>query len=183
MTPLFLATICCGLALFLIGLLLFQRNERLTKALKAFPRSKKATAFLMAIAIVWFSSKILTLGPSDFGDYKVILLFIFLGITLSSFYFVPDFLGTRALAGILLLTSSALLEVAFMKDPSSRLFLVSFAYFLIVGSLFLGASPYLIRDLINKVYSSKANQLILGILLLIYGTLLLLISFSYYGKY
>ena len=125
---LFYATLSTGLFLILCGgTLIFNYNSS-QKFLTAFPRSKSATYLLMATAMIWFSLKIYNLPLSEFGEYKTILLAIFLSITFASFYFVPDFLGVRALAGLTLLIADALLDAAFMQDPSTRLFLVSFVY-------------------------------------------------------
>ncbi|CAI8280868.1 MAG: hypothetical protein CNB76_00860 [Puniceicoccaceae bacterium MED-G32] len=176
---LFYATLATGLFLILCGgSLLFNYNRSRT-FLKAFPRSKSATYILMVAAMIWFSLKIYNLGIADFGDYKTLLLAIFLTITVTSFYFVPDFLGVRALAGLTLLIADALLDAAYMQDPASRLFLVSFVYVAILYAFILGASPYFLRDTIDWFYKNQLRVQIFGYLLCIYGALLSYVALNY----
>ena len=176
---LFSATLYTGICLVIFSVYTLFYEEYAERLLKAFPRSRTAAISLMAIAIIWFSFKIYSLGPADFGNYKNTLLVIFLSITLLSFYYVPDFLSVRALAGIFLLISDALLGAAFLQEPSSRLFLVTFTYFLILFAFVIGASPYLMRDLINWSYAKKTRIQILSLLLLGYGITLIYITFNY----
>ena len=176
---LFYATLATGLFLILCGGSLLLNYDRSRNFLKAFPRSSTATYILMATAMIWFSLKIANLGPADFGDYKSILLAIFLTITITSFYFVPDFLGVRALAGLTLLIADSLLDVAYMQDPSSRLFLVGFVYCAILFVFVLGASPYVLRDTIDWFFHKQIRVQILGYLLCFYGALLSYVALTY----
>jgi hypothetical protein len=176
---LFYATIATGLFLILCGgTLIFNYNPS-QKILKVFPRSKPATYILMATAIIWFSFKIYNLPSSEFGDYSTILLVIFLSITFASFYLVPDFLGVRALAGLTLLIADILLDAAFMQEPTSRLFLVSFVYLAILFVLILGVVPYVLRDVINWFFKIKFRVQILAYALSFYGILLTYVALNY----
>lgn len=176
---LFTATFITAIFLIVSGSLLHLRQEASEKALKAFPRSKKMTYFFMAIAVTWFSFRIYNLAPSDFGEHKDLLLTLFLGTAVASFYFVPDFLGTRALAGCLLLVADALLDAAFMQTPVTRLFLVSYVYLSILLAFVLGASPYLIRDWINWLFNTTFRLKLFATSVLAYGLLLLIVAFTY----
>ena len=176
---LFYATLITGLCLIFSGGALIFTKARAQKFLTAFPRSKQATFYTMAIAMTWFSYRLLNLSPSDFGDYKHILLLLFLAITLASFYFVPDFLSVRATAGIALLIADALLDAAFMREPSERLFLVGFVYAMIVLAFIIGTSPYLMRDSLNWLYKKALRVKLLAYSLIAYGSLLLWATLSY----
>ncbi|MAV38978.1 MAG: hypothetical protein CML12_00140 [Puniceicoccaceae bacterium] len=176
---LFYATFITGLCLIFSGATLIFSQTRAKEFLTAFPRSKAATYYTMAIAMAWFSFRIYNLDTSDFGDYKQILLVLFLAITVSSFYFVPDFLSVRALAGIILLISDVLLDAAFMREPSQRLFLVSFVYVMILLSFIIGASPYLMRDALKWLYKETLRIKILAYTLIAYGSLLTWAALSY----
>ena len=176
---LFYATLATGLFLILCGGSLLFNYDRSRTFLEAFPRSKTATYTLMTVVMIWFSFKIYNLGTADFGDYKTLLLAIFLTITVTSFYFVPDFLGVRALAGLTLLIADALLDAAYMQDPSSRLFLVSFVYCAIVFVFILSASPYVLRDIIDWFFKNQLRVQIFGYLLCIYGALLNYVALNY----
>ena len=176
---LFYATLATGLFLILCGGTLLFNYNRSQVFLKSFPRSKTATYILMTCAMIWFSFKILNLGPADFGAYKPILLAIFLAITFASFYFVPDFLGVRALAGLALLIASHLLDAAYMQDPTSRLFLVSFVYLVILLALILGGAPYLLRDAINWFFKKQFRVNLFAYVLCLYGLLLGYVALNY----
>ena len=176
---LFYATFASGLFLILCGGTLLFNYNRSKVFLKAFTRSKKATYILMACAMIWFSFKILNLGPADFGAYKPILLSIFLAITFASFYLVPDFLGVRALAGLALLIASLLLDAAYMQDPTSRLFLVSFVYLVILLALILGGAPYLLRDSISWFFKNQFRVKLFAYVLCLYGALLGYVALNY----
>lgn len=176
---LFYATLATGLFLILCGgFLLFNYNRSRT-LLKALPRSKSATYILMIATMIWFSLKIYDLGTADFGDYKTLLLAIFLTITVTSFYFVPDFLGVRALAGLTLLIADALLDAAYMQNPASRLFLVSFVYVAIIYAFILGATPYFLRDTIDWFYKNQLRVKIFSYMLCMYGAFLSYIALNY----
>lgn len=176
---LFYATLITGLCLVFGGSAIIFSTAKTQKFLVAFPRSKQVTVCTMAIAIAWFSYKILHLSPSDFGDYKQLLLLLFLAITLASFYFVPDFLSVRATAGIILLAADVLLDAAFMREPIQRLFLVGFVYTMILLSFILGASPYLMRDALNWLYEKLLRIRIFAFTLIAYGSLLVWVALSY----
>ena len=176
---LFYATLATGLFLILCGGTLLFNYNRSQVFLQAFPRSKKATYILMLCAMIWFSFKILHLGPADFGAYKHILLSIFLAITFASFYLVPDFLGVRALAGLALLIANLLLDAAYMQNPTSRLFLVSFVYIFILLALILGGAPYLLRDAINWFFKTHFRVKLFAYVLCLYGALLSYVALNY----
>ena len=117
--------------------------------------------------------------PSDFGEHKDLLLMLFLSIAIASFYFVPDFLSARALAGCTLLLSDFLLDAAFMQAPSTRLFLVSFVYFMILVAFVFGASPYLLRDWIDWLFKTSGRLKLVSGALLSYGILLVIVAVTY----
>ena len=176
---LFTATFLTAIFLIGFGVLLFFQKEASEKALKAFPRSKKMTYLFMAIAVSWFSLRLYNLAPSDFGEHKELLLALFLATAVASFYFIPDFLSARALAGCLLLLADALLDAAFMQTPTTRLFLVSYVYLMILIAFILGASPYLIRDWIHWIFKTPYRVNGFAFTFLSYGLLLMLVAFTY----
>ena len=176
---LYIATLITGLSLAFFGAFLLLKPTISEKVLKAFPRSQIATYILMAIAVSWFSLRIYNLTPSDFGEHKDLLLMLFLSIAIASFYFVPDFLSARALAGCILLLSDVLLDAAFMQAPSTRLFLVSYVYFMILVAFVFGASPYLLRDWIDWLFKTSGRLKLVSGALLSYGILLVIVAVTY----
>lgn len=133
----------------------------------------------MGTAAAWFLYKITQLGPADFGQYKNLLFIGFLVVAIGSFIYVPDFLAVRGLAALILLTAGALLDAAYMELPTARLFLVSFVYLAIVIALYLGASPFRLRDFLDWLYRKEARPRIFGGIFTAYGLLLLGVALTY----
>ena len=123
--------------------------------------------------------KILNLYPADFGAYKHILLSIFLAITFASFYLVPDFLGVRALAGLALLIASLLLDAAYMQDPASRLFLVSFVYLVILLALILEEPLTCFVMPLTGFLKNQFRVKLFAYVLCLYGALLGYVALNY----
>lgn len=176
---LFLATLLTGLFLLAFGGHFLWQGMDSEASAKAFPRSKTAAYLLLGTATVWFLYKVTQLGPADFGQYKELLFALFLVTAVGSFYFVPDFLAVRGLAALILLIAGVLLDAAYLQDPGTRLFLVSFVYLAIVASLILGASPYKLRDFLYWLYRSERRPRIFGGVFAAYGLLLVAMSFTY----
>lgn len=176
---LFQATFGTGIFLLLFGGHYLWRGSGTASHTKAFPRSQTAAYLLLGTAAVWFLYKILHLGPADFGQYRYLLFLLFLFITVGSFVYVPDFLAVRGLAALTLLISGMLLDAAYMQTPQTRLFLVSFVYLLIGLSLYLGASPYRLRDFLDWLYKKESRPRTIGGALAIYGILLIGVALAY----
>lgn len=176
---LFQATLFTGIALLLFGAHFLWHGMRSANGLKAFPRSQIGAYLLFGSASIWFLYHVWNLGPADFGQYRQILFAIFAFAAASAFYFVPDFLAVRGLAALLLLSAQPLLNAAYMQDPATRLFLVSFVYLLIVIAIVIGASPYRLRDFIDWLYARPSRPRIFGAFFVIYGGLLSAVAFSY----
>ena len=176
---LFQATICTGIFLVLFGGHYAWHGIKTAKKTKAFPRSQIAAFLLLGTAASWFLYKIMHLGPADFGQYKHLIFLLFLITAVGSFFFVPDFLAVRGLAALTLLVSGVLLDAAYMEAPQTRLFLVSFVYLMIVLSLYLGASPYRLRDFFDWLYQKEFRPRVVGGSLVAYGILLVCVALTY----
>ena len=61
------------------------------------------------------------------------------------------------------------LDAAFLKEPTSRLFLVGIIYLVIVAALYFGAWPYRMRDFLNSVFNNSYAARILGASLSLIG--------------
>ena len=176
---LFQATLLTSLFLIAFGAHFLWCGSRSAIRVQAFPRSKTAAYILLGSAAAWFLYKVTQLGPADFGQYKNILFVVFLLTAVGSFIYVPDFLAVRGLAALALLISGALLDAAYMEQPVTRLFLVSFIYAVIIISIILGASPFKLRDFLAWLYLKELRPRIFGGIFLIYGMLLLGVAFTY----
>ncbi len=177
---LFAATLATGLVLLVLGLALLWNGAPLERAAKRFPRSQSAAIIFFGAGALWFLEHVWYLSPADFGDYRNLLLLLFGGVTLGAFFVTRDFLAVRGLAILFLLAARPLLDAAYLQPPPSRLFLVSFVYLvMILGGLFLGAMPYLLRDWISWLWRTPSRPRTLGALATLYGLLLAGIAYSY----
>lgn len=176
---LFTATLVPAGLLMLLGVLLLWNSPQVQKVALGWPRSTKAAVILMGLGGAWFLWHVLQLKQADFGDYKNYLFAGFLAVGILSFFHLPDFLAVRGLGILLLLGARELLAAAYMQDPQSRLFLVGFVYVVIALTLYVGASPYRMRDFNNWLFESNNRPRLLGGLLGGYGLLLAGVAFNY----
>lgn len=175
-----IASLLLGLALLLPGLLLWRFHPGFFNLLRTFPRSQTAAWVLFGGGAAWFLFRVLHLSPADFGDHRLLLFALFLTGAVLAFTYVPDFLAVRGLAILGLLASGHLLEAAFLQEPSSRLFLVSAVYgLLIIPSIYFGAAPYRFRDLVQTMERSPLIRRLIGLFLSLYGGLLIVLGFTY----
>lgn len=176
---LFLATIATGLFLIVLGAIFLWNGKPVETGAKGFLRSPVATVILFGSSALWFLWHVAHLGEADFGNLKNILLFLFGGIALGSFFVVKDFLAVRGVAVLILLTARVLLDAAYMEEPTSRLFLVTFVYISIVVALYLGTVPFKLRDFFKWLFESPFRPKLLGGVLAVYGLLLTGVAFGY----
>ena len=141
-----------GLALLVGGLLLVD-PPGLGTALRRSLRSPAVTLALLVPATAWFLFHVYHLGESDFGQFRIPLMVLFGGIAVGAWFHVRDFLAVRALAILMLLAASPLLDAAFLRPPAGRLVLVTGVYVGIVVALVLGAAPYRARDAIDCLWA------------------------------
>ena len=177
---LYTATLSSAAVLLLIGVLLLWNSPALQKFAHSWPRSKGAAIVLMVLAGAWFLRHVSNLEDADFGKYKTLLFFGFLLVGLLSFWYLPDFLAVRGLGILLLLSAREILWAAYMQEPQSRLFLVSLVYVVIILTLYVGASPYRLRDFNNWLYESINRPRVLGGFLFAYGLLLAGVAHNYH---
>ena len=173
-------TILTGFLFVLIGSLFLSGNQTIKSKITLFPRSSFLSYILMTIGTCWFLfGHVMHLGEADFGNYKHIITLLSVCILVSAFIFTKDFLAVRALSIIVLLYCREVLDSAFLKEPSARLFLVSVVYAMIITALYLGAYPYKIRDFFSFIYSSVRRYKCLGVCFILCGLGLLLSTFAY----
>lgn len=177
---LFTVTLITGCTLLFLGGLFIWNGKSVKQHTFRFLRSDTATAITFGLAAIGFLYHVANLGEADFGNYRRILLFAFAGVTLLSFLYVREFLVVRGLAILVLLAAGVALDSADLYPAlSSRLFLVSFVYLAIILALYLGASPFRLRDFFEWLFRQRCRSQWLGGLLALYGILLLVVAFSY----
>ena len=167
---LFELSILTGVIFLGVGCCFLINNQHINRKLLGFPRSRSLSVFFMTAGTFWFLYRhVMNLSEADFGEYKFFIFFITLFIYFSSFIFTKDFLAVRGLSIIALLYSREVLDAAFLKEPTSRLFLVGIIYLVIVAALYFGAWPYRMRDFLNSVFNNSYAARILGASLSLIG--------------
>ena len=175
-----LATLIPGLLLLALGVLFLIGNSAITATFKALPRSQRATYVFFGIGAVWFLCNVWNLSQADFGEYRTLLFIGFALVAALSFKLVPDFLAVRGLCALVLLGASPLLYAAYMEyQYPQRLFMVTAVYIAIVLAIYLGASPFRLRDFFEWLYRTPGRSRVLGGVLAAYGLLLVGVAFTY----
>ena len=176
---LFQASISTGFLLFIFGSLLCMKRWNFSSALIRFPRSKFCSYWFVGIATLWFLWRhVANLSEADFGDYKLLIGMVAVGVEGLSFVYVTDFLAVRGWSMLVLLYAREVLDAAFLQESQSRLLLVLITYFFIVIALYLGAWPYRLRDWIEWMEKKRRFKMLGGGFVLT-GLLLFVLSFTY----
>lgn len=173
-------SVITGLILLTFGISLKSSNFKIRNGIFSFPRSVKCSVCFVGLSTVWFLWRhVAFLSEADFGNYKLLIGAIALGVAILSFVFVPDFLAVRGMAMLILLWAREILDAAFLHESDTRLFLVTVVYFLIVGALYYGAWPYKIRELLEWMNNRASRFNVVGWAFSATGVLILLLSFTY----
>tara|TARA_Y100000588_G_scaffold64115_1_gene63867 strand:+ start:4365 stop:4904 length:540 start_codon:yes stop_codon:yes gene_type:complete len=176
----FSITLLTAIFLLILGGLLFWNGKSVSSVAKRLPRSKRFTLLAFGIGSLWFLYKVTQLGEADFGNYRNVLLALFASIAVLSYYFVPDFLGVRGICICFLLGAGEMLNSAFsLYDISTRLFLVVFAYILILLAIYLAVAPYRARDFFSWLFYSPGRPKLFGAITFSYGLVLAVSAFTY----
>jgi hypothetical protein len=177
---LLLATLLPGLFLIALGVPLLLNSSRAVASLRAMPRSSAAALLFFGAGAIWFLWNVWHLSPADFGDYHVLLTLGFAAVAALAFKCVPDFLAVRGLCVLVLLSASPLLGAAYMEyQYPQRLFMVTLVYLFIALAIWLGASPFRLRDFFGWLFARPSRTRGLGGAMLGYGLLLTLVAFTY----
>lgn len=174
------ATLLPGLILILFGVPLLLNHSGVIAALKSFPRSTSAAVVFFSAGALWFLWNVWHLSKADFGEYRTLLTVAFAVVAALSFKCVPDFLAVRGLCALVLLAASPLLGAAYMEyQHPQRLFMVTLVYIFIALAIWLGASPFRLRDFFEWLFARSARTRATGAALLGYGLLLAVMAFTY----
>ena len=104
---------------------------------------------MLTLVLIWAFWLLATMEMGEFSSFRKPLLIVLPIGYLLVIRFVEEFLAVRALGILCLLAAEPLLEAAFFRHETSRLFLTVLAYLLIIAGLFWVTMPYLMRDQIN----------------------------------
>jgi hypothetical protein len=169
-----------GIALILLSLPGLVRPDPIQNWLKRFPRSNIAGIVLLSLVLVWSFWLLATMEMGEFSSFRRPLMIVLpIGYVLV-LRFVEEFLAVRALGILCLLAAEPLLEAAFFRYETSRLFVTVLAYLLIVVGLFWVTTPYLLRDQINWSSRSNTRWRTLHGIAAVYGIAILACAFTQY---
>lgn len=159
---LYQAYLVAGGSLTALGALLLFVGEKISPALLAIPRSRAAAWVLWGAAFVWFIYHLMTIPNVDLAGFpRSWLIVLFGGAGLLAFKYLPDLLSLRGLAVLILFASNEFLGAGFGQLPYSRV-LAGTSYLLIIGALWAGASPYVLRNAIEWTTRSLRNLRLVG---------------------
>jgi hypothetical protein len=174
------AGMAAGALLVLLTLPGFFKPALVQNWLKRFPRSGIAGIVLLSLALIWSFWLLATMEMGEFSSFRRPLMIVLpIGYVLV-LRFVDEFLAVRALGILCLLAAEPLLEAAFFRYETTRLFVTGFAYLLIVAGLFWVTMPYLLRDQINWSARSSARWHAVHSIAAIYGIAILACAFTQY---
>jgi hypothetical protein len=174
------AGIVAGALLVLISLPGFIKPSVAQTWLKRLPRSRVAGVVLLTVVLVWSFWLLATMEMGEFSSFRrPLLIGLPIGYVLV-IRFVEEFLAVRALGILCLLAAEPLLEAAFFRYETSRLFLTVFAYLLVLAGLFWVTMPYLLRDQINWSTQNNARWRTIHGIAAVYGVTILACAFTQY---
>lgn len=183
---LFSATLLTGLLVLALGVMVTLPNSAVVTSIKRFPRSRRMAYLLFSVGAVWFLYRIAHLSAADFGDFKKPLFIFFALVAIAAFKFVPDFLAVRGACILVLLGASHLLEPGYMVweygelTDLGRIYWYKIAVFIAVAlAIYLGASPFRLRDFLEWLYRKPGRAQIFGGGLALYGLLITGAAFTY----
>ena len=169
-----------GVALVVLSLPGLIKPELVQDWLKRFPRSGVGGIVLLSLVLVWSFWLLATMEMGEFSSFRRPLMIVLPVGYVLVLRFVEEFLAVRALGILCLLAAEPLLEAAFFRYETARLFLTVLAYLLIVAGLCWVTMPYLLRDQIN--WSARSNmrwRTVHGIVG-VYGIAILACAFTQY---
>jgi hypothetical protein len=173
------AGIIASAFLIVVGLIGLVKPD-FSNVVQQFPRSRVAGIVLLTICLAWTFWLVATIQMGEFAGFRrPLLIALPIGYALA-LRFVDEFLAVRALGILCLLAAEPLLDAAFLRYETSRLFVTVFAYLLIVAGMFWVAIPYVLRDQINWITRSVFRWRCLHGIALVYGAVILRFTFTQY---
>lgn len=167
-----------GLFLLLVSLPSLFMPQAASEWFRGLPRSRLMGVLLITLAFLWSFWLLATMEMGEFSSFRKPLLFALPIGYLLVLRFVNEFLAVRALGILFLLAAEPLLEAAFLRYETSRLFVTVFAYILIIAGLFWVTMPYLLRDHIQWSTRSTGRFRAINVISLVYGVVILICAIT-----
>jgi hypothetical protein len=172
--PLKLMGILIGLWLIASHVFALAKPDLVKPWLKGFPRNEKIGIVLVIIAFAW---SFVIWSCMDLGEFfkieKPVQMILVAGCV-GVIVYVKEFLAVRSLGFLMILAAAPILDSAFLKEPQTRLLIVTIAYVIALKGMFWVGMPYLMRDQINWVLAKENRYKIGAIAGAVYGLVVLI---------
>jgi hypothetical protein len=130
----------------------------------------------------WFVYNVANMSAADVIGFSSATPFVYIfgGLALAAFFYLPEFLSVRGLSVLILVGSWPLLMSAYGRyELPQRLLMVSALYVLIAAAIYLAASPFRLRDFFEWLYRTPGRARAVGGALAVYGLVLAGVAFTY----
>jgi hypothetical protein len=138
---------------------------KMRNAFKAFPRAKVIGWVFSLLALVWAAWHLNNMPLGRFDEYKNLLFIITPVIFILVVICMDELLAARSLGAIMILVPTPLLEAARVSDAQWSLVLVVklIAYAMAIKGIFIVFSPYLFRQLVERIITSDERCRLFGV--------------------
>lgn len=145
--------------LCLLGGLVFSGSSLLV----SFRRDRSATLLLLLLATGWFAWQLYTLPDPDLaGMPRNLVLIVFVGCSLLTYVYMPDFLSVRAFAVLMLFLARLTLDAGYRQLPYSLLDAsVSYGVLILFG-FWWAASPVAFNQQCDWVLATPLRRKAVG---------------------
>jgi hypothetical protein len=157
------------------------RPDQTADFLKKFPRNEKIGIILNVIGFVWTYIVWTKMDLGEFSRAERLGQVALIAGCYGMITYVKEFIAVRSLGFLLILATAPILISAFLKEPTTRLLLVAFAYAASLVGMFWVGMPYLLRDWIDWVLADRERLRYGAIGGISYGALILLCAVCFWG--
>lgn len=145
--------------LCLAGGLVFSGSSLLT----SFRRDRAATLVLLGLAVGWFAWQLYTMPEPDLaGLPRNLVMIVFVGASLLTYIYMPDFLSVRCLGVLMLFLARLTLDAGYRQLPFSLLDAsVSYGVLVLFG-LWWASSPVAFNQHCDWVLATPLRRKVIG---------------------
>lgn len=194
--PLSAAGIVVGIYLVAAHTVMLAKPELTQGWLKKLPRNYHAGVYAMSLGMIWFWLLVapdlrgtfaflgkLSMNLGEFNGLKPLLQIAVPLACVGLCTQVREFLFVRGLGVVAMVAAAPILKAAFLEEPGSRVLLSLFAYVLLTAGMFWVGMPFTFRDAVNWAIKTPSRWKSLAAGGLVYGLVILILSFTAWKGY